>query len=298
MANRSAGNGPAKKSTTVRAPWHLRTAFAAAERIAPTSAAKVLSRMWFKVPGSPHRRLRGRAPAGAEIFGIDCLGGEVWGYDWGEGPLVYMVHGWGGSTGDFDHIAASLVAGGMRVVAFDSLSHGNSGASPWGEQATNALHMADAMSAAVDKFGPPHAVVAHSLGCLTAVMGMRQAGIDLADEPRLALIAPFIGGVSGFSDTIGAIVPAGPRIMGRMIPMIERRAEVELSKVTLIDQQVKAPTLVVHDRRDRPNPFRHGAALAESWPNAELMATTGLGHRKVLVSPEVNRRVTAFVKAG
>ncbi|WP_100446806.1 alpha/beta fold hydrolase [Glycomyces xiaoerkulensis] len=293
MAQTAPGNGSKQKSTTVRAPWHLRAAFTAAERFAPAPAAKILSRMWFKVPGGPQRRLRGQAPAGAEVFGVDCLGEEIWGYDWGEGPLVYLVHGWGGSTGDFRYLAASLAAAGMRVVAFDSPSHGNSGPSPYGERHTDALHMAEAMRVVIDKFGPPEAVVAHSLGCLTAVLGMREAGIDLS-APRLALIAPFIGGVTGFADTLGSIVPVGPRILGRFVPLVEARAGVALGDVTLMDPVVEAPTLIVHDTWDRPNPFRHGKALSEAWPNARLMATEGLGHRKVLVGPEVHRRVTGF----
>ncbi len=294
MAQQQGAAAPAKKSTTVRAPWHVRAAFAAAERFAPGPAAKVLSKLWFKVPGGPEKRLRGKAPAGAEVFTLDCLGSEVWGYDWGEGPLVYLVHGWGGCTGDLDFIGASLVANGMRVVAFDAPSHGNSGPGPWGPDYSNGPHLVGAMSAALDKFGAPHAVVAHSMGCLTSVLAMREAGFDPVGT-RLAMIAPFIGGTSGFNDTLGAIVPVGPRIIGRLIPMAEQRADVELSKITLLDPPVEAPALIVHDKGDRPNPFRHAEELAAAWPNAELVGTSGLGHRKVLVSPEVNRRVTAFI---
>ncbi|WP_199037805.1 alpha/beta fold hydrolase [Glycomyces salinus] len=294
MAENPTGGGR-KKSTTVRAPWYLRAAFLAAERFAPAPAAKLLGSRWFKVPGGPERRLRGRAPAGAQVFDLDAGGVRLWGYDWGDGPLVYLVHGWGGSTGDFEYIGASLAAEGFRVVAFDSPSHGNSGPGPWGEHYTSGVHMADAFETVIDKFGPPHAVVAHSLGCLTAMMGMRQAGIEPETE-RLVFVAPFIGGSDGFRDTLGSIVPVGPRILSRVIPLAEERAEVELSKLTLMEPTAAAPTLIVHDTWDRPNPFRHGAALAETWPNAELMATSGLGHRKVLVSPEVHRRVTGFVK--
>lgn len=295
MAQNSTSNRSSKKSTTVRAPWFLRTGFAAAERLAPGQAAKVLNRMWFRVPGSPAKRLRGKAPAGSEVFSIDCLGTEMWGYDWGEGPLVYLVHGWGGCTGDFDVIAANLVANGMRVVAFDAPSHGNSGPSPWGEKYASGVHLMEAMRAAIDKFGRPEAVVAHSLGCLTSVLGMRETDVDLA-ATRLALIAPFTGGANGFSDTIGSVVPVGPRTIERLIPLAEARAGVEVSKLSLLDPVVEAPTLIVHDRGDRPNPFRNGVELAETWPNAELMATTGLGHRKVLLNPASVHRVTAFVK--
>jgi pimeloyl-ACP methyl ester carboxylesterase len=295
MASTSATATGAKKSTTVRAPWHIRTAFVAAERLAPGPAAKFLCEMWFRLPAGPDKRLRGEAPAGAAVFEIDCLGTTVWGYDWGEGPLVYLVHGWGGSTGDFKFIAANLVASGFRVVAFDAPSHGNSGPGPWGDRHANGLHLVEAMSVVLEKFGTPYAVVGHSMGCLSAVQGMLMNGVDLKSV-RLAMLAPFIGGKEGFRDTIGAIVPVGPRIMDRLAPLGEAKAGVKLDDFSLKGVEVESEALIVHDRRDRPNPFRHGEALAAAWPNAELMATEGLGHRKVLVNPAVSGRVAQFLR--
>lgn len=295
MASTTQSSGSSNKSTTVRAPWYLRSAFTAAERVAPGPAAKFLCEMWFRLPAGPDKRLRGEAPAGSSVFELECLGTTVWGYDWGEGPLVYLVHGWGGSTGDFKFIAANLVASGFRVVAFDAPSHGNSGAGPWGDRHANGMHLVDAMSAVHEKFGTPYAVVGHSMGCLSAVHGILANGEDLA-AVRLAMLAPFIGGKEGFRDTIGAIVPVGPRIMDRLAPLGEAKAGVKLDDFSLRGLEVQSPALVVHDRRDRPNPFRHGEAVAAAWPNAELLATEGLGHRKILVSPAVSSAVTQFLK--
>lgn len=302
MASTAPTTGSKKKSTTVRAPWYVRSGFAAAEHVAPGPAAKLLCELWFRLPAGPEKRLRGEAPAGSTVFEIDCLGSTVWGYDWapdtpGDAPLVYLVHGWGGSTGDFKFIAANLVASGFRVVAFDAPSHGNAGPGPWGERHANGVHLIEAMSVVLDKFGAPYGVAAHSMGCLSAVHGMLMNGVDLAGV-RLAMLAPFIGGAEGFRDTIGAIVPVGPRIMKALQPLGEAKSGVRLDDFSLRGVEIESPALIVHDKGDRPNPFRHGQGLADAWPNAELMATTGLGHRKILVSPAVNSRVTQFFKAG
>jgi len=302
MASTAPSNVSKKKSTTVRAPWYIRSGFTAAEYVAPGPAAKLLCELWFKLPAGPEKRLRGDAPAGSAVFEIDCLGTTVWGFDWapdttGEHPLVYLVHGWGGSTGDFRFIAATLVASGFRVVAFDAPSHGNSGPGPWGDRHANGLHLIEAMNVVLDKFGEPDAVVAHSMGAVSAVHGMLQHGVDLKGV-RFAMLAPFIGGVEGFQDTIGAIVPVGPRIFSRLMPLGEAKAGVNLEDFSLRGIEMEAPVLIVHDQGDRPNPFRHGKSLAEAWPNAELMATQGLGHRKVLVSPAVNSRVAQFLREG
>jgi hypothetical protein len=40
--------------------------------------------------------------------------------------------------------------------------------------------------------------------------------------------------------------------------------------------------LVIHDRADREVGFHHGERLASLWPNARLLGTDGLGHRRIL----------------
>ncbi|HEX2145103.1 MAG TPA: alpha/beta fold hydrolase [Glycomyces sp.] len=273
----------------------MRSGFAAAEHLAPGPAAKLLCELWFRLPAGPEKRLRGEAPAGSHVFELECLGSTVWGYDWGEGPLVYLVHGWGGSTGDFKFLAANLVASGFRVVAFDAPSHGNAGPGPWGERHANGLHLIEAMNVVLEKFGTPYAVAAHSMGAVSSVHALLQHSADLSGI-RFAMLAPFIGGQEGFKDTIGAIVPVGPRIFANLVPLGEAKAGVKLDDFSLRGVEIDAPVLIVHDRGDRPNPFRHGETLAASWPNAELMPTTGLGHRKVLFNPATIARVTAFIK--
>jgi pimeloyl-ACP methyl ester carboxylesterase len=59
-----------------------------------------------------------------------------------------------------------------------------------------------------------------------------------------------------------------------------------------------APALVVHDRDDADVPYAHGAEIASAWPGAELLTTTGLGHRAVVRDPAVIRRTIDFLHDG
>jgi pimeloyl-ACP methyl ester carboxylesterase len=56
--------------------------------------------------------------------------------------------------------------------------------------------------------------------------------------------------------------------------------------------------LVIHDREDREIPVRHGDRLAASWPNAKLLLTDGLGHRRILRDEVVIAETVAFVREG
>ena len=80
----------ARKSTNVRL---LRSFFTASERVAPALAARVAARMWFTLP--PEAR-GARIPEGGAQFQVESLGAVVRGQVWGHGPVVYLVHGWGG----------------------------------------------------------------------------------------------------------------------------------------------------------------------------------------------------------
>ena len=56
------------------------------------------------------------------------------------------------------------------------------------------------------------------------------------------------------------------------------------------------PTLVVHDRGDRQTPYADAVRLVASLPDARLVTTDGLGHRRILHGPPPSSgRSTAFV---
>jgi pimeloyl-ACP methyl ester carboxylesterase len=56
--------------------------------------------------------------------------------------------------------------------------------------------------------------------------------------------------------------------------------------------------LVIHDRDDGEVPFLHGERLAAAWPNAQLIATHGLGHRRILREPAVLAAAVDVIRHG
>ena len=78
----------------------------------------------------------------------------------------------------------------LKVVAFDGLSHGRSDAGVHGPRSSDAVELGRSLDAVAAKFGPARAVVAHSMGALSALLALRDGW--LATE-RLVLIAPVEG---------------------------------------------------------------------------------------------------------
>ena len=61
-----------------------------------------------------------------------------------------------------------------------------------------------------------------------------------------------------------------------------------------VGPRIGAATLVVHDRQDAMNRFDDGQAFADAIPGACLMATDGLGHRKILKDAAVLEAIARF----
>ena len=116
---------------------------------------------------------------------------------------------------------------------------------------------------------------------------------------RLVLLAPpasardytrFFAQVFGLSEATRA----------RMQALIEAREGVLMANFEpqAVGGRIHVPTLVVHDRGDRVNPFAHGEAFVRAIAGARLFATDGLGHRKLLGDERVLREVARFLRRG
>ncbi|HWT19766.1 MAG TPA: alpha/beta hydrolase, partial [Variovorax sp.] len=62
-----------------------------------------------------------------------------------------------------------------------------------------------------------------------------------------------------------------------------------------VGARIAQPTLIVHDREDRVNRFADAEAYRDAIRGAQLVATQGLGHRRILKEEDVVRRVVRFV---
>ena len=101
-------------------------------------------------PGCRPRRL----PEGGEPFEVESLGAAVRGHVWGAGPVVYLVHGWGGRGSQLASFVEPLLAGGFRVVMFDAPAHGDSDPGPAGPGRTHGVEFGKALDAVFARYGP------------------------------------------------------------------------------------------------------------------------------------------------
>jgi len=207
--------------------------------------------------------------------------------EWGTGPAVLLVHGWGGRARSFDAFVDPLVAAGYRAVTVDLPAHGTSDG-----RRTNLIESAGAVLQAGRAAGPLAGIITHSFGgAVTALAchhGLRAGRIVMLAPPQ---------SMPSLSLPVGDWLGLPRAVTEGMMDAFARRLGVTWDELRT-DRLVSGcdiPLLVVHDEDDRVVPWSHGAAVARAAPGATLHTTSGLGHRDVLVDPSVLARAVAFV---
>lgn len=61
-------------------------------------------------------------------------------------------------------------------------------------------------------------------------------------------------------------------------------------------QHINIPALMFHDTTDNVTPIDDSRAITKAWKSAQLIETTGLGHRGGLQSNEIHEQVAEFLQ--
>jgi len=268
-----------------------RVLLASADLLTPRRAGRRTFDLWFTVPP----RMAGTPlPEGGERFTVHAEGTEVHGHAWGTGPTVYLVHGWGGRGSQLTAFVEPLVGAGHRVVSFDAPSHGDSPDGAVGQGRSHGLELAKALDAVFARFGPAEAVVAHSMGAIATYLALRFGWLGTR---RLVLLAPMVEAETLFAQFQSAL-GFGARTRRAFDGEVERLVGIPLAEFdALVQASYVEPvqTLVVHDADDRQTPYDDARRLVAGLPDARMVTTHGLGHRRILRDPQVVAEVVDFV---
>jgi pimeloyl-ACP methyl ester carboxylesterase len=269
----------------------IRGALGVLSRTAPDVASRFAADLFMKPrrydPPQREREMLAEATAfDVRIGATQSIRAWRWGTD---GPLVLLVHGWEGRGAQLSPFVRPLLAAGFSVVAFDAPGHG---ASPGNR--SSLPHFAWSVRCVVDATEAPHAIIAHSLGCAATTLALR----DGLSAERLVYVSPPLD-PSDYVNRFGTILGLDAPVVEAMKLRIEERFLRKWSDYSLAEtaREMTAPLLVVHDQDDTETFWSEGAALAEAWPGAKLISTSGLGHRRILRDASVIEAATRFILA-
>jgi pimeloyl-ACP methyl ester carboxylesterase len=255
----------------------------------PGVAARWAEKLFFSAPRrSASPRLRAFLATG-RFRRLQLKGERIATWSWGEGPAVYLVHGWAGRGGQLAAFVPPLVREGFTVVTFDAPGHG---ASSGGR--TSLLDFARALRALVHHVGPAAGVIAHSLGAAATARALGD-GLEVGRAVFIAPPADPGDWSRRFADRLGI----SPEVLQAMQARSERRLGVAWSDLNVprLGAASGVPLLVIHDGDDEEVPRSNGAAIAAAWPDARLLTTRGLGHHRILRDASVVGDAVAFLSA-
>jgi len=230
--------------------------------------------------------------ARGNTYRLPFAGGELAVTTWGDsGPAVLLMHGWGGARAQMTGFVDPLLSAGYRVVAYDQPAHGQSDG-----KTTNILEISPTMDLIREREGDFDAIIAHSFGTLITSYALVKR--NFAPPARLVYFGAFnrlLDSLPRFQ--VMANLP-DELIEGLRNMLYDNFGRDVLDAIVneTLTPQINIPALMYHDVADNVTPYDDSRAIANVWQSAQLIETSGLGHRGALQSKEIHEQVANFLK--
>lgn len=286
----------------------VRTALNGASYVAPRLAGGAAFRLFRKPRGRSRLRPDERPLTDrAEVGEIVVNGGKAVSYRWGTGARpVLLVHGWESRGSRFAPLVSELLDLGLSPVTFDAPGHGDA----TGETMT-IVDLRDIIAELDARHGPFEMVVAHSLGVTATFLALREGGARQSRQSRqsrlvrterlvaISGVPDFAYLVDRFCERLGLRARLNAELRGRVERELFPGEEDIWSRFSVprtVPEAGPASVLVVHDADDDMVDPACSRALADALGDrAELVVTSGLGHRRIIGDPQVTASVRDFV---
>lgn len=271
-------------------PIWLRTGFGIMERISPYLAMRLAAYIFskplkFKRPKKEQKALR-LCNQGKEY--IDQIDRTIATYTWASsGKKVLLAHGWSGRGTQMHRIAETLYEDGYHVVAYDAPAHGKSS----GKQ-TNILQMIATIAHLDITYGFDY-LIGHSFGgmaifnyCKTPNNVKKIVTLGAADNMRTIF--------DNYIQSVGL----QQKTSDRMTSYFEKKYALKIDDYSpfVTVQKLQIPTLILHDEGDYDVRVDCADNIAKQHPNATLIKTKGLGHRKILRDEAILQHIKSFIQ--
>ncbi len=285
MANSSINIAPKKYvRSIISASTYLITKMAF--YLAPNKAARLMRKKGFSVKPY-HLNAKQRAlQQQAHGFYLEFNQNKIKVFEWGAGPVVLLVHGWGGRALQLDAFVHSLVEKGFKVVAFDHKGHGDSSSNF--SSYLEIVRSTDLLLAhyAQDLFG----LIAHSIGSNAAFKISEKFERNL----KIAVVAP-LENFPRLLERMRRRIGIYEKLFANVIVQIETDTGLNLLEQCNLNLEKisRHEVLLVHDKFDRINKISASYHIHSKLPGSSLMETEMLGHSRILTNHDVVRRVVA-----
>jgi pimeloyl-ACP methyl ester carboxylesterase len=206
------------------------------------------------------------------------------------GPLLVFIHGWEGRGSQFGQFFQPAIEKGFQILAWDGPAHGESPG-----KRTNLVEFSQALIEDLKFISTPvHAILGHSFGGGSCVLS-HHFGLNCQKVVLIAAPARTQAVFDRFTHWI-RLTPSAAHCFQKDV---EKEAGMSVGALDLVElaKNYTIPCFIVHDTGDKDVPYPESVEMHQAWKNSLHLKTTGLGHRKVLKSPEVISKILDFVSS-
>jgi len=264
----------------------------------PRLAGKLALQLFMTPPnfGIPRRERKLREDA--RLTKLNIRDRDISIRSWGNSgnPTVLLSHGWGGRCTQLHAFIQPLVDANYRVVGFDVPGHGDSDG-----KRSNMLDVASIISEIEKTEGSFEAIIGHSFGTGTTLLSIDKFEV----KPRKVILIAYFSDISYIIDIFGILFKLRNSTLESMKKIALKKLATrygvswnweDISPLETI-KSVKADLLLIHDEKDHEVPYSQALPLQNVMPNAQVISTSGYGHRKILLNKQVTDSVLGFIKA-
>ena len=273
-------------------PLWLKQSLRLIEGISPKLGMRVAAHIFskplkFKLPEKEQKAL---ARCDQTLVTVPDINETIMCFQWkNKGEKVLLAHGWSGRGTQLYAIAESLHKKGYHVISFDAPAHGKSTG-----KITNMLQWGAAIKTLNNQYGEFDIYIGHSLGSMAILKYCEQDSnvkkiitIGSGDQMRTIF------------DNFIMSVGLKPKTSERMKKYFQHKYNININEfdASHVVRQQQTPTLIIHDEDDLDIDVSCAKNIHKEHPNATLMVTKGLGHRRILRDEKVIHKVLSFIQA-
>lgn len=285
---------PTANNTPLRQSLKIPKAFIITAKILEVTSPKLAARFAIKLFTTPvkfklpKREEEMNRKSRQEIVIIPSLKKSINVYFLGDSTKkVLLVHGWSGRGTQLVTIADKLVKKGYSTISFDAPAHGKSTG-----KTSDMTEFITAILQLEQQYGPFEYAIGHSLGAM-AVLNAIKRGLKVKKAVIIGSgdIVKHI--MDDFSRKLGMNIATGELI----IKMFEKKFDETIKSYSayIAAKDVNVPVLIFHDENDEDVPVSAAHHIYKHLPDAQIVITQGLGHRKILGDKTVIKQITDFL---
>jgi len=254
--------------------------------IIPRLSSKVAMELFCRIPKSQRKKLEHDFWMTGENLNLNS--GRV-AKSWGEGPIVWFLHGWSSKGSTYYKIIPAFVKAGFKVIAWDGPAHGDSPG-----KRVHLVSYSQAAAEDIKQYNQPiHALIGHSFG-----------GASVALLYKLIPLPPHIVTIGAPTDVFKIfenyqrLINLSNKAYNYLIARAEKEIEQTIDSLSLITNDISKKTkiMVVHDEDDKEVPFKRFTKLKGIWAGGTFYSTKGLGHNRILKDQGVAQKIIEFIK--